>query len=148
MRALVQRVSRARVLVTDDLIGQIGRGLLIFLGIHRADKQEDAEWLARKVLHLRIFADESGKMNRSVIDIGGGVLVVPQFTLYGDTKKGNRPSYSEAAPPDYAKNLCDYFRQLCESSGICVAAGQFQAHMTVELVNDGPVTLWCETEAP
>jgi D-tyrosyl-tRNA(Tyr) deacylase len=147
MRAVVQRVSRARVLVTDDLVGQIDRGILIFLGIHREDKQQDAEWLARKVLHLRIFDDERGKMNRSVIDIGGGVLVVPQFTLYGETKKGNRPSYTDAASPDYAKSLCNYFRQLCESSGILVAAGQFQAHMTVELVNDGPVTLWCDTQA-
>jgi D-tyrosyl-tRNA(Tyr) deacylase len=147
MRALVQRVSRARVLVTDDLVGQIDRGILIFLGIHREDKQQDAEWLARKVLHLRIFDDERGKMNRSVIDIGGGVLVVPQFTLYGETKKGNRPSYTDAASPDYAKSLCNYFCQLCENSGILVAAGQFQAYMTVELVNDGPVTLWCDTQA-
>jgi D-tyrosyl-tRNA(Tyr) deacylase len=148
MRALVQRVSRARVLVGEDLIGQIDRGLLIFLGIHREDTQQDTEWLARKLLYLRIFADESGKMNRSVIDIDGGMLVVPQFTLYGEMKKGNRPSYSNAAPPDYAKNLCEYFRQLCENNGIYVATGKFQAHMSVELVNDGPVTLWCDTHTP
>jgi len=146
MRALVQRVLRARVFVTDELLGQIDQGLLVFLGVHREDTPRDAEWLAHKVLRLRVFAVRSEKMNHSVVDTNGGILVVPQFTLYGDTKSGNRPSYAAAAAPKLAKDLYEYFVELCKNSGIYIATGKFQAHMAIELVNDGPVTLWLDTK--
>jgi D-tyrosyl-tRNA(Tyr) deacylase len=117
------------------------------LGIHQHDTDAQAEQLANKVIQLRIFPDEKDKMNRSVKEISGGVLVVPQFTLYGDTRKGNRPSYSEAAPPDTARRLYEYFVSICRESGAIVETGVFQAHMSVRLVNDGPVTLMCYSKS-
>jgi D-aminoacyl-tRNA deacylase len=147
MRAIVQRVHQARVLVEDEVVGKIGSGLLVFLGIHRSDTLAEAEWLARKVLQLRIFSDTEEKMNLSVIDAQGEILVVSQFTLYGDTRRGNRPSFAEAAAPERAKELYDYFAQVCRNSLLNVETGRFQAHMRVELSNDGPVTLLCETES-
>lgn len=130
-----------------SVIGQIGKGLLVLLGIHQHDTDAQAEQLAKKVIQLRIFPDEKDKMNRSVKEISGGVLVVPQFTLYGDTRKGDRPSYSEAAPPDTARRLYEYFVSICRESGAIVETGVFQAHMSVRLVNDGPVTLMCYSKS-
>jgi D-tyrosyl-tRNA(Tyr) deacylase len=147
MRALVQRVSRARVFVEDEIVGEISRGLVVFVGIHQDDDHEDAASLARKVIQLRIFPDTENKMNLSVRDIVGHLLIVSQFTLYGDTRKGNRPSYSKAAAPDKARELYESFALVCRRSGLTVATGVFQAAMKVELVNEGPVTLWCETES-
>lgn len=147
MRALVQRVSRARVLVEGQTMGQISTGVLVFLAVHQSDTTSQADWLARKVLRLRIFPDPTGKMNLSVEDIGGSLLIVSQFTLYGETQKGNRPSFTEAAAPGHAKELYEYFVGRCKRSSLKVETGTFQAHMTVELSNDGPVTLLCETES-
>jgi len=147
MRAVIQRVRLARVKVADETVGEIGRGLLVLLGIHRLDGVEDADWMVRKIANLRVFDDESGKMNRNVLDVGGALLLVSQFTLYGDMK-GNRPSYSEAAAPEAAKKLYDYFVGACkENCKVPVETGVFQAQMEVELVNDGPVTIWCESES-
>lgn len=145
MRALVQRVSQAQVEVDGDQVGAIGAGLLVLLGVTHADTAEDSRWLADKVAHLRIFEDEDGKMNRSVLDIGGAVLAVSQFTLYGETRRGRRPSFTEAAPPEAADAL---YRQFCAdlaAYGLPVATGRFQAHMEVSLTNDGPVTLLVES---
>ncbi|HWF45426.1 MAG TPA: D-aminoacyl-tRNA deacylase [Bryobacteraceae bacterium] len=146
MRALIQRVLEARVEVDGVAVGEIGRGLLVFLGIRNGDSGEHAELLSRKVIQLRIFPDEQGKMNRSLLDVSEKLLVVSQFTLYGDTRKGNRPSYSEAARPEVAKQLYEKFVELCRTKGILVETGRFQAHMNVYLVNDGPVTLLCDTD--
>ena len=147
MRALVQRVSEASVAVEGALTGQIGRGLLVLLGIRFDDTRGRAELLARKVVQLRVFPDELGKMNRSLEEISGELLVVPQFTLYGETSKGNRPSYSDAAKPEIAEPLYDYFIAICRDNGTRVSTGVFQAHMEVRLVNDGPVTLMCYAES-
>jgi|SRR5579875_3760058 D-tyrosyl-tRNA(Tyr) deacylase len=146
MRALVQRVLEASVTVDGSVAGEIGPGLTVFLGIKRDDTTARAEQLARKVAQLRIFPDENGKMNRSLLDVSGELLVVSQFTLYGDTRKGNRPSYAEAAPAEIAESLYRYFVQCCVDLGLRVATGVFQAHMQVRLVNDGPVTLLCSIE--
>ncbi len=143
MRALIQRVSEASVTVDDKVVGQIGSGVLVFLGVGREDNNLQAEQLARKVTQLRIFPDQEGRMNRNVADVSGEMLIVSQFTLYGDTRKGNRPSYSEAARPEAAKELYEYFVNVCRNRGIHVSTGVFQAHMKVHLVNDGPVTLMC-----
>jgi D-tyrosyl-tRNA(Tyr) deacylase len=147
MRALLQRVSEAKVTVDGITIGQIGHGLLIFVAVHQTDDVAQAEKLASKALRLRIFPDEQAKMNLSVIDVAGELLIVSQFTLYGETAKGNRPSYSQAASPEKAVKLYEMFVTLCRQSGLKVATGQFQAHMKVHLVNDGPVTLLCEAES-
>ena len=141
MRAVIQRVAEARVSVADRIIGQIGPGLLILLGIGRDDTEANAHTLADKIKSLRIFDDEQGKMNRSVSDIGGELLVVSEFTLYGDCRKGNRPSFTDAALPAEAERLYNYFSARLRDAGLKVANGQFQAHMRVALVNDGPVTL-------
>lgn len=146
MRALIQRVFEAKVEVDGVAVGEIGRGVLVFLGIRNGDNDGDAELLSRKVVQLRIFPDETGKMNRSLLDVSGKILVVSQFTLYADTRKGNRPSYSEAAPPELAKRLYEKFVELCRTKGILVETGRFQAHMSVYLVNDGPVTILCDTD--
>lgn len=146
MRALVQRVSEASVTVQSRLTGQIGRGMAVFLGIRNGDTPARAERLAHKIAHLRIFPDESGRMNRSLLETAGGLLVVSQFTLYGDTRKGNRPSYAEAAAAATAEPLYRHFVQCCIQTGLRVATGEFQAHMEVRLVNDGPVTVLCSAE--
>lgn len=148
MRALIQRVARARVLVAGEVVGAIERGLLIFLGVTSTDTEAEAAWMASKCAQLRIFPDDAGLMNRSVTDVGGGALVVSQFTLYGDARKGNRPSFVAAARPEIAEPLYERFSALLsEAIGRPVANGRFGAMMEVELVNDGPVTLWIEREA-
>jgi len=146
MRALVQRVSTANVSVNGNVVGQISRGLLVFVGIRYNDTRVQAEKLAHKVIALRVFPDETGKMNHSVADVVGDLLIVSQFTLYGDTRKGNRPSYSEAADPKLAEDLYEHFISVCRRSQLSVATGTFQAHMQVQLTNDGPVTLICYAE--
>ncbi len=145
MRAVVQLVSEASVTVADEVTGRIGRGLLVLLGVHQDDTADDAALLADKIANLRIFPDEAGKMNRSLLDIGGGMLVVSQFTLYGDCRKGRRPSYSAAAPPTLADQLYREFIAQVRRKEIPVATGRFQAMMQVALVNDGPVTLILDT---
>jgi D-tyrosyl-tRNA(Tyr) deacylase len=145
MRALLQRVTEARVIVDQAVTGEIGRGLLVFLGVSKLDTEADAEFVAQKVLNLRIFEDENGKMNRSILDTGGGLLVVSQFTLYGDCRKGRRPSFDAAAPADQARALYEQFVEAARRTGPRVETGVFQAHMAVSLVNDGPVTLIVES---
>lgn len=145
MRALIQRVSEATVRVDGEVVGQIQRGLLIFLGVAVSDTVKDADFLIRKVLHMRIFPDAAGKMNHNVQEIEGDLLVVSQFTLYGDTTKGNRPSYSHAATPEIARVLYDHFVRKCTQSGLLTQSGVFQARMNVHLVNDGPVTFLCHS---
>lgn len=146
MRLVVQRVTTASVSVDGSTTGAIGPGLLILLGVARGDAASDAEFLAGKVSDLRIFPDENGKMNRSVQDAGGGLLVVSQFTLYGDCRKGRRPSFDEAAPPDQAKSLYEHFVGRLRARGLMVQTGIFQAHMMVSLVNEGPVTFILESK--
>jgi D-tyrosyl-tRNA(Tyr) deacylase len=141
VRAVVQRVSRASVTVADRIVGEIGRGLLILLGVGQADTEQDADYLADKCAGLRIFEDAQGKMNLSVRDVGGAALVVSQFTLYGDARKGRRPSFTDAAPPDRAEALYRRFAARLREAGLPVASGEFQAMMQVSLVNDGPVTI-------
>ncbi len=145
MRTVVQRVRSARVIVGDEVVGAIDRGLLVLLGVAPTDTAAEGQWLADKVVGLRIFADDDGKMNRSVADIGGAVLVVSQFTLYGDCRKGRRPSFVGAAPPEIAEPLYEAFLNAVKALGVPTAAGRFGAMMQVELVNDGPVTLILET---
>ncbi|MCX7601562.1 MAG: D-aminoacyl-tRNA deacylase [Meiothermus sp.] len=145
MRAVVQRVSRAQVVVEGEVVGQIGPGLLVLLGVGRGDTHDDAAYLARKIAGLRVFADAEGKMNLALPDIGGEVLAVSQFTLYGDTRKGNRPSFIEAARPEEGRRLYQHFCDLLAQQGLHVETGVFQAHMEVHLVNDGPVTLWLDS---
>lgn len=145
MRALVQRVSRAEVRVAEQVVGGIGAGLLVLLGVGEGDGDREAELLADKVVNLRIFADDQGKMNRSLLAIGGGALVVSQFTLYGDVRKGRRPSFVRAAAPDEADRLYAVFVSELRRRAVPVETGVFQAQMQVELVNDGPVTIWIDT---
>jgi len=147
MRALVQRVGHARVLVDERVTGAIGRGLLVLLGAGGDDGEAQADWTARKVAELRIFPDEAGKMSRDVREIGGAVLVVPQFTLYGDVRRGRRPDFTRAAPPERAARLVERFCAALETLGPRVEQGVFGAHMHVELENDGPVTLMIESPA-
>ena len=146
MRAVVQRVKRAAVRVNGGVVGSIGPGLLVLVGIGKTDSDTDVQNLAEKIVNLRVFEDEHGKMNRSLLEMGGQVLCVSQFTLYGDCRKGRRPSYDQAAGPDTAQRLYDDFVKALRSFGIVVATGQFQAMMEVELVNDGPVTLLLDSE--
>jgi len=141
MRAVIQRVTRARVTVDGHTVGEIASGLLILLGVTHDDTKEDADYLAAKIVALRIFEDADGKMNISVKDAGGGLLVVSQFTLYGDVRRGLRPSWSDAAAPEVAEPLYEYFVDRCRKLIQPVATGSFRAMMQVELVNDGPVTL-------
>lgn len=145
MRALIQRVSRAQVSVGGGLLSQIHSGALIFLGVSKSDTEKDAEWIADKIAHLRIFSDEEGKMNRSLLDSDGQILVVSQFTLYGDCTKGRRPSFGDAADPEMANKLYLRCAEVLKDLGLNVKTGQFQAHMEVELVNDGPVTFMLES---
>ena len=141
MRAVVQRVARARVTVGDDVVGSIGRGLCVLLGVARDDGEAKVERLAAKVARLRIFENDKGKFDRSLLDVGGEALVVSQFTLIADTAKGNRPSFSEAADPDRAERLYERFCEALRTLGVPVKTGVFGARMQVELVNDGPVTI-------
>ncbi len=147
MKALIQRVSSASVQdqTTGEELARIGPGLCLFLGVGQADSSEDAAWLAGKVARLRIFADQQGKMNLSVLDLAGSVLVVSQFTLYADTRRGNRPGFDQAAQPEKARQLYEEFIQQLEKLGVKVARGRFAASMLVELANDGPVTILLKT---
>lgn len=148
MRVLVQRVSEASVTVEGEVTGRIGRGLLLLVGIHDSDTEAELSWMAQKCAQLRIFEDEAGKMNLSTRDIGGQALVVSQFTLYGDCKKGNRPSFNQAGKPAFAEQMCARFTALmADALGRPVPTGRFAAHMQVSLLNDGPVTLWLERSA-
>jgi D-tyrosyl-tRNA(Tyr) deacylase len=146
MRTVVQRVSRARVTVGEETTGDIGQGLLVLLGIAQADTEADAGYLAQKIVGLRIFEDEAGKMNRSVADVGGSLLVVSQFTLYGDVRRGKRPSFDSAAPPQRANELYEYFVSQIRATGLPTSTGRFQEMMSVELVNEGPVTILLDSE--
>lgn len=141
MRVVVQRVSEAAVTVEGETVGRIGRGLLVLLGVARTDTEREAEQLAAKIAHLRVFEDEAGALNRSVVDVGGALLVVSQFTLLADCRKGRRPSFVEAAGPEQAERLYRLFVERLAGKGIEVATGRFRARMAVALVNDGPVTL-------
>ena len=141
MRAVVQRVSRAKVTVGGEITGEIGRGLLVLLGVGQPDNEADAEYLAEKILGLRIFEDDAGKMNRSVVEVSGGVLAVSQFTLYGDVRRGRRPSFDDAARPEQARALYEYFVGRIRAAGLPCETGRFQEMMDVELVNEGPVTI-------
>jgi D-aminoacyl-tRNA deacylase len=144
LRVLLQRVARASVTVRDELVSEIGPGLLLFVGVGVDDAFGEYDRLAEKVVHLRVFEDEHGKMNRSLSDVGGEILVVPQFTLYGDVRKGRRPSWDGAAPPEIAEDRVEAFANAPEARGATVRRGAFREHMQVELVNDGPVTLWID----
>ena len=146
MRAVVQRVRQARVVVGEEVVGDIGPGLLVLLGVTHTDTPEQAHWLAEKVVGLRIFNDADGKMNLGLTDVGGGVLVVSQFTLYGDCQKGRRPSFVDAAPPEIAVPRYEDFVNGVRVLGVTTATGRFGAMMRVELVNDGPVTLIVESK--
>jgi D-aminoacyl-tRNA deacylase len=146
MRACIQRVSEAQVTVDSQVIGRIERGLVVLLGAGVNDGEEEVGWLAEKIVGLRIFEDDEGKMNRSLAEAGGAMLVVSQFTLYGDARKGRRPSFIAAAPPELAERLYESFAARVAGQGVEVATGRFRAHMLVALVNDGPVTLWIDTE--
>src|SRR5260221_4305032 len=147
MRALLQRVSRASVTVDGKVVGQIGQGLLVLLGVGRDDSEIQVKALGDKIVYLRIFGDDEGKMNRSLLDIGGEVLVVSQFTLYADTRRGRRPSFTDAAPPSIAESLFELFKDALASYGLTVASGIFGASMTIEIRNNGPVTIWLDSEA-
>ena len=146
MRAVVQRVSRAKVTVAGEIAGEIGQGLLVLLGVGHEDSVASAEYLADKIVGLRIFEDDAGKMNRSVAEAGGAVLAVSQFTLYGDVRKGKRPSFDDAARPERARELYEHFVAHVRASGLRCETGRFQEMMEVELVNDGPVTILLDSE--
>jgi D-tyrosyl-tRNA(Tyr) deacylase len=146
MRALIQRVSRGQVSVEGEVIGAIARGYVVLLGVGQQDTRAEADWMVQKILELRLFSDDAGKMNLSLQDIGGEVLVVSQFTLYADAKKGRRPSFTDAAPPPVAIPLYEYVVEKFRASGTTAATGRFGADMQVEIHNDGPVTLWLERE--
>jgi D-aminoacyl-tRNA deacylase len=141
MRAVVQRVTSSRVEINGESVGEIATGLLVLLGVARDDETEDADYLADKIVNLRIFGDDEGKMNRSLLENGGAMLAVSQFTLFGDTRKGRRPSFIEAAPPEKANSLYEYFVGRVRLLGVNVETGVFQAMMKVSLINDGPVTI-------
>ena len=146
MRVVLQRVAHASVTVDGETIGKIQRGFLLLVGVTHDDAMEDMEYLVRKIVQMRIFEDEEGKLNRSIQDIGGEILSVSQFTLYADTKKGNRPSFSKAAPGDVALEMFEQFNGLLRETGVPVETGQFGADMKVELLNDGPVTIMLDSK--
>jgi len=146
MRAVIQRVSRAKVTVAGEITGDIGQGLLVLLGVGRTDTEAGADYLADKIVGLRIFEDDAGKMNRSVAEVGGAVLAVSQFTLYGNVRKGKRPSFDDAARPEMARTLYERFVSRVRASGLRCETGRFQEMMEVELVNDGPVTILLDSE--
>ena len=146
MKALVQRVASASVSVNSNVVGEIGQGLAVLLGVAQGDSKEDASYLANKVVNLRIFADEASHFALSALEIGGEILVISQFTLLADSRKGRRPSFTEAAPPDMAKELYEFFVEQVRSAGLKVETGLFQEHMLVEIHNDGPVTISLESK--
>lgn len=146
MRALIQRVSRASVTVDEKIVGEIGRGLLVLLGVGQGDGETQVKTVVDKIVNLRIFEDDEGKMNRSVLEVGGQVLVVSQFTLYADVRRGRRPSFTNAAPPALAEPLVERFKNAIAAHGLTVAGGIFGAYMEVELLNNGPVTIWIDSE--
>ncbi len=146
MRALLQRVSHASVTVNEQVVGKIDQGLLVLLGVGQNDSEVQVKALVDKIVYLRIFGDDEGKMNRSLLDIGGQVLVVSQFTLYADVRRGRRPSFTDAAPPSIAEPLVERFKAAIAAYGLKVADGIFGAYMEVELLNDGPVTIWMDSE--
>jgi D-tyrosyl-tRNA(Tyr) deacylase len=145
MRACIQRVTESHVTVADSVAGRIGNGLVVLLGVAAGDGEAENAWLADKIIGLRVFEDDQGKLNRSLAEVGGAMLVVSQFTLYGDCRRGRRPSFTEAAPPEQAERLYEAFVARVRAAGIEVATGRFREHMLVSLVNDGPVTLWIDT---
>lgn len=144
MRAVLQRVQYASVKIEEDIIAEIGPGLVILLGIGPADGEAEVRYLSEKIANLRIFEDEEGKINLSILDTGGEAIVVSQFTLYADTRKGRRPSFTQAAPPEIAGPLVDRFTELLVEQGVPTQTGEFGAHMLVEIANDGPMTIWME----
>ena len=144
MRVLLQRVREGRVRVDGRTIAEIGLGMVILLGVGRGDGDSQIDYLVKKIAYLRIFEDDAGKINRSILDVGGAAIVVSQFTLYADTRKGRRPSFMEAAPPEIARPLVDRFAEKLAALGIPTQTGEFGAHMQVEIHNDGPVTIWIE----
>lgn len=146
MRALIQRVSRASVTVDEQVVGEIGRGLLVLLGVGQSDGEAQVKTVVDKIVHLRIFEDDEGKMNRSILEVGGQVLVVSQFTLYADVRRGRRPSFTNAAQPSLAEPLVERFKAAIAAYGLIVANGIFGAMMQVELCNNGPVTIWMDSE--
>ncbi len=146
MRAVVQRVSKSSVTVDEKIVGAIDKGLMVLLGVEHEDSKDDVKWLVDKIINLRIFEDEEGKMNKSLLDVGGDLLAVSQFTLMGDCRKGRRPSFSNAARPDQANSLYEDFVKLAGQKGVSVETGQFQAHMMVDILNDGPVTLLIDSK--
>jgi len=146
LKALLQRVKKASVSIAEELVGRIGQGLVVFVGVASGDTAEDINYLAQKVLNLRIFADSEGKFNLSVLDISGELLVISQFTLLADTRKGRRPSFVEAAPPEIAEKLFNQFLEQLKSSGLKIESGRFQQYMQVEILNDGPVTIMLDSK--
>jgi D-tyrosyl-tRNA(Tyr) deacylase len=144
MRAIVQRVSQASVSIEAKVVGQIGRGVVVLVGVTHDDTEEQVEWLARKIAGLRIFEDSEGKMNAGLLDVSGAALVISQFTLYADARKGRRPGFTDAAPPEIAEPLVEHFAQALRNHGVPVETGVFGAHMLVEIHNDGPVTILLE----
>src|SRR2546423_14419161 len=146
MRALLQRVTHASVTVDEQIVGQIGLGLLVLLGVGQDDSETQVKTLADKIVHMRIFGDDEGKMNRSLLDVGGEVLVVSQFPLYADIRRGRRPSFTNAAPPSLAEPLVERFKDALASYGLPIASGIFGAYMTIDLRNEGPVTIWLDSE--
>lgn len=146
MRVVIQRVLNAKVTIDEKTYAEINQGLLVFLGIENADTKEDADWLVKKISQLRIFSDEDGKMSSSISDINGAILIVSQFTLHAKTKKGNRPSFIQAAAPEHAIPLYEYFIEETKKKGISVCTGEFGANMKIQLINDGPVTITIDTK--
>jgi len=146
MRALIQRVSKGSVSIDDRVVGRISSGLVVLLGVKQGDEVSDAEYLVHKIINLRIFPDEQGKFNRSALDVDAQLLVISQFTLYADTRRGRRPGFTEAAPPEQSIPLYEKAVTLFEQSGLTVACGEFGAHMVVEIINDGPVTIMLDSE--
>lgn len=145
MRALLQRVLQAKIVVDGQTVGAIGPGLLVFLGVGKGDTPAEADYLLEKIINLRIFQDEKGLMNRNLLDLGYSLLVASQFTLFADTRRGRRPSFEQAASPQLARELYEYFLERAKRSGIVVQSGVFQAHMEISLTNAGPVTIWIDT---
>lgn len=148
MRVLLQRVTKGRVTVAGEVVGTIDRGYVVLVGVAPLDTPAEADWLARKILELRLFPDDSGKFDRAISDVTGGILVVSQFTLYADARKGRRPSFSDAAAPEVALSLYEHFATRLRASGLRVETGRFGADMQVEIHNDGPVTIWLERDPP